>query len=217
MDQQLAELYKKIELLETRMQEKQVMPTYAQLTQEPKYDYDKFLTLIHSPCNKDWVKSHPLVKIKDKTGKYVSAKYLPIDKIELLLWMIFGAKNWKREILRENQFFNSVSVTVRLWYRIPGDTEWLFHDGIGAVGVQTDKDSAASELSAIKADAVMKAAPAAASYALGNAAEKLGELFGANLNKWSAETFSDYGLYEFESNGEQQEAVTQIEETELKF
>jgi len=79
--------------------------------------------------------------------------------------------------------FNSVYVKVRLHYKRPTDGEWSFHDGLGAVGVQTDKGASASDLNAIKQDAIMKALPAAESYAIKDAAEKLGVLFGKDLNR----------------------------------
>ena len=79
--------------------------------------------------------------------------------------------------------FNSVVVTVRLHLQHPLTGEWSYKDGIGAVGVQTDAGEDASAMQRIKHDAVMKAAPSAESYALKNAAEKLGPLFGSELGK----------------------------------
>jgi hypothetical protein len=54
---------------------------------------------------------------------------------------------------------------------------------LALVGVQTDAGKSAADLGAIKQDAVMKALPAAESYAIKDAAEKLGILFGKNLNR----------------------------------
>jgi hypothetical protein len=133
---------------------------------------DQLNLLLNQPPKKEWVKDHPFAK---------NVKYLPIDKVEFMLTKIFG--EWRVEILSEGQMFNSVYVKVRLHYKRPTDGEWSFHDGLGAVGVQTDKGSSASDLSAIKQDAIMKALPAAESYAIKDAAEKLGVLFGKDLNR----------------------------------
>ena len=58
-----------------------------------------------------------------------------------------------------------------------------FHDGIGASPLQTNKDAGAIEFDKIKSNAVMLAAPSAESYAIKDAAEKLGKLFGKDLNR----------------------------------
>ena len=133
---------------------------------------DQLNLLLNQPPKKEWVKDHPFAK---------NVKYLPIDKVEFMLTKIFG--EWRVEILSEGQMFNSVYVKVRLHYKRPTDGEWSFHDGLGAVGVQTDKGASASDLNAIKQDAIMKALPAAESYAVKDAAEKLGVLFGKDLNR----------------------------------
>ena len=59
----------------------------------------------------------------------------------------------------------------------------LFQDGVGAAPLQTDKGAGAVDFNAIKSDAVMKAAPAAESYAVKDAAEKIGKLFGKDMNR----------------------------------
>ena len=133
---------------------------------------DQLNLLLNQPPKKEWVKDHPFAK---------NVKYIPIDKVEFMLTKIFG--EWRVEILSEGQMFNSVYVKVRLHYKRPTDSVWSFHDGLGAVGVQTDKGASASDLNAIKQDAIMKALPAAESYAIKDAAEKLGVLFGKDLNR----------------------------------
>jgi len=133
---------------------------------------DQLNLLLNQQPKKEWVKEHPFAK---------NVRYIPIDKVEFLLTKIFG--EWRAEILAEGQMFNSVYVKVRLHYKNPIDGVWSFHDGLGAVGVQTDKGASASDLAAIKQDAIMKALPAAESYAIKDAAEKLGTLFGKDLNR----------------------------------
>lgn len=157
---------------------------------------DQLNLLLNQPPHASWVKDHPFAK---------NVKYLPIEKVEFLLTRIF--QQWKVEIISYSQIFQSVAVHVRLHYRNPIDGTWSYHDGVGAVGVQTDAGKAASDLSAIKADAIMKALPAAESYAIKDAAEKLGELFGKNLNRKDTIGFS--GSYTKQEQTPVQSPLTQ--------
>lgn len=118
-----------------------------------------------------WIEKHP----------YANVSYLPISKIEFLLTKIFN--KWWVEIRDSKLIANSVSVTVRLYYRNPitGDTE--FQDGIGAQPLQTDQGRGTTDFDAIKSNAVAMALPSAESYAIKDAAEKLGKLFGKDLNR----------------------------------
>lgn len=140
---------------------------------------DQLNLLLNQPVPEKWVKDHPYAK---------GVRYIPIEKIEFLLTRIF--QEWRVEILSEGQLFNSVYCKVRLHYKNPLDGIWSFHDGIGAVDVQTAKGESAADLSKIVANAVMKALPAAESYAIKDAAEKLGELFGKNLNRKDTMAFA---------------------------
>jgi hypothetical protein len=54
-------------------------------------------------------------------------------------------------------------------------------DGVGAATIQLNAGATQGDLSSIKPNAIMLAAPAAESYALKNAAEKFGSIFGGNL------------------------------------
>jgi len=106
---------------------------------------------------------------------------MPVNRIEYLLSRIFG--KWWVEIKGVNTIANSVVVTVRLYVTNPitGEVEW--NDGIGACPIQTDKGAGAMDWNHAKADGVMKSAPAAESYALKDAAEKFGKLFGKDLGR----------------------------------
>lgn len=156
------------------MAEQRTLPKIQDLHNDLQeaFKTDQLNLLLNQPPKAQWIKDHPFAK---------GVKYLPIDKVEFMLTKIFG--EWRVEIISEGQMFNSVYVKVRLHYKRPTDGEWSFHDGLGAVGVQTDKGASASDLSAIKQDAIMKALPAAESYAIKDAAEKLGVLFGKDLNR----------------------------------
>ena len=133
---------------------------------------DQLNLLLNQEVPKQWIKQHPFAK---------NVQYLPIDKVEFLLTRIF--QEWRCEVIDYKQVFNSVTCHVRLHYLNPTSGAWSYHDGVGAVGVQVDKGSNASDLNAIKQDAVMKALPAAKSYALKDAADHLGKLFGRDLNR----------------------------------
>lgn len=152
---------------------------------------DQLNLLLNQPVPKSWVCKHPIATkeiIVDGQKRKVPVEYIPIDKIEFMLTKIFG--EWRCEVMREGQMFNSVYVAIRLHYKNPLDGVWSFHDGLGSVGVQTDKGESASNLAAIKQDAIMKALPAAKSYALKDAAENLGVLFGKDLNRKDTLGFS---------------------------
>lgn len=132
----------------------------------------KFKDLLNQNPNKNWIKAHPFAKGVD---------YLPIDKIETMLDMIF--QQWRVEILSINQLAQSICCTVRLHYLNPITKEWSFHDGVGAAPLKTDKGFSAADLAHIKNDAVTTGAPAAKSFAIKDAAEHLGKLFGRDINR----------------------------------
>ncbi len=133
---------------------------------------DKYLAIVNSNPPKTFIEAHPTAK---------NVRYIPIDKIEWLLTRLY--QKWHVEILREGVLFNSIYVAVRLHYYNPITKEWEQQEGLGAVGVQTDKGKSAADLAAIKSDAIMKGLPAAESYAVKDAAEKIGRLFGKDLNR----------------------------------
>lgn len=162
-------------------------PTIAELSEnlETAAKNDILNIALNQEPPVSWIKSHPLINVKigEKGGQAIfePLKYIPIDKQRLLGRRFFGIV--EEEILREGVMFQSVYVAVRLNYRHPITGEKLFMDGIGAVGVQTDKGASAADLSKIKSDAIMKALPAAKSYALKNAFDSIGRIFGGEIQK----------------------------------
>lgn len=147
---------------------------------------DDFLKILNQEPPKAWVKDHPMAK---------GVKYLPIDKVETMLTKIF--QDWYPEVLREGQLLNSLYVTVRLHVKNPITGEMTHYDGVGAMAIQVEKGKNASDLSAIKSDAIMKGLPAAKSYAIKDAAEHIGKLFGRDLNRKDTIAFSpSYGTDE---------------------
>lgn len=128
--------------------------------------------LLNQEPKKEWIKDHPIAK---------NVKYLPIERVEWLLTNIFI--KWRPEVLREGILANSAYCTVRLHYKDPITGEWDWVDGVGAAPLQTDKGAGATDWTQIKSDAVMKGLPAAKSFAIKDAAETLGKLFGKDLNR----------------------------------
>jgi hypothetical protein len=147
---------------------------------------DDFLAVVNMEPPQQFVKPHPMVS---------GVTYLPIDKVEMMLTKVFQL--WRVEILREGQMLNSIFVTVRLHYKHPITNDLMFQDGTGAAPIQTDKGKSAADLAAIKNDAIMKALPAAESYAVKDAAEKIGRVFGRDLNRKDTLGFTpSYGTEE---------------------
>lgn len=128
--------------------------------------------LLNGEPKREWIKEHPMAK---------GVVYLPIERIEYLLTFIFA--KWRVEVKEVKVIANSVQVTVRLHVLDPITGEWDWQDGIGAAPIQTRKGASASDTSSITNDAVVKAAPSAKSYAVKDAAECFGKIFGKDLNR----------------------------------
>lgn len=127
-----------------------------------------------------WLVQHPMIR---------DYKYIPIEKIEYLLTRIFG--NWNVEIRGTQIVANSVVVTVRLHVNNPISGEAMWQDGIGAAPIQTDKGAGATDWNAVKTDGVQKAAPAAETYAVKDAAEKFGKIFGRDVSRKGSMNYTD--------------------------
>jgi len=137
--------------------------------------------LLNQEPKKEWIKSHPMAS---------GVKYVPIEVVEYLLTSIFV--HWSVEVKEIQVIANSSVVTIRLHYRHPsGEMRWT--DGIGACPIQTAKDAPATDFTQVRSDAVMKSVPAAESYAVKDAAEKLGKIFGKDLNRKDAFGYTALG------------------------
>ena len=163
------------------------LPKYEELVNgdiELKYDQNELNKLLNCPPSKNWTKDHPIAKkeiVKNGVKTKVPIQYLPIERVEALLTVLFI--RWHVEIRQVQVIANSVVVTVRLFYQdVLSDAE-LWQDGVGAAPIQTDQGAGAMDWNATKTDAVMKAVPAAESYAVKDAAEKIGKIFGKDLNR----------------------------------
>lgn len=121
---------------------------------------------------KAWIKTNELAN---------NSLYIPIDKIEYMLTRFFV--NWYVQVMDWKVIANSVSVHVRLHYQNPFTREFMYQDGLGAAPMQTNKGAGATDFNQIKNSAVQMALPAAETYAIKDAAEKIGRIFGKDLNR----------------------------------
>jgi len=159
------------------------LPKYEDLVSgnlDKKEAENELNKLLNMPPVEGWLKQHPTAK---------NVKYIPIERVEFLLTKIFI--RWWVEIRQVQTIANSVVVTIRLYYKDVLSDEILYQDGLGAAPIQTDKGAGAMDWNATKNDAVMKAAPAAESYAVKDAAEKIGKLFGKDMNRADKIVYSD--------------------------
>lgn len=136
--------------------------------------------ILNAEPKPEWVKVHPISKIK----------YLPIERIEYLLTMIFGW--WSVEVKDVKIIANSVVTTVRLHVKNPLTGELEYQDGIGAMPIQIKKDGqGALDFQKMSSNAIQLGAPAAESYAIKDAAEKFGKIFGKDVNRKNSADYID--------------------------
>lgn len=155
--------------------ENRKLPTIKELYSgelQTKSAQNNLNVLLNQPPPPKWLKDHPFAK---------NVKYIPIEKIEFLLTKLFI--QWRVEIKQVQIIANSCTVTVRLHYQNIIGNDWSWQDGIGASPIQTEAGAGAMDWDKTKNDAVMKAAPAAESYAIKDAAEKIGKIFGKDINR----------------------------------
>ena len=157
-------------------------PTMAELmdedTQLMRFRQDNLNVILNTPVPEKWIKRHPFVKIKIN-GSEQNLPYISVKKVKYLLNRIFGSYQW--EIKNVGQLLNAVYVTGKLTVVNPISGEIWSQEGCGATAIQMDKGATQGDLTAIKANAIQLALPSAESYALKNAAEKFGEIFGGNI------------------------------------
>ena len=125
----------------------------------------------------DKVNEFNLILSKEPEAEWVrkllgtDIKYLPIERLEWLMTSIFGQFHYEvKSVLVIN---NSVSCMVRVHYYNPVLDCWEWADGVGA-----------APLLATEGDmAVALALPAAKTFAVKDAVEPLGKMFGKDLNR----------------------------------
>jgi len=167
--------------------EKKNLPTLKDLYSgelETKENQNTLNVLLNQPPQAAWLKDHPMatkeIMIDGRKVK-VPVQYIPIERIEYLLTRLF--LQWRVEVKQIQVIANSCVVSVRLHYQNILNDEWSWQDGIGAAPIQTDSGKGAMDWNYAKNDGVMKSAPAAESYAIKDAAEKIGKIFGKDLNR----------------------------------
>lgn len=146
--------------------------------------FNELNKILNSEPNIQWLQAHPYAKKKINTESgviEVPCTYVTVQRMEWLLTNIFIV--WNLEILQVQLMANSVVVTVRLHYRNPIDGKMYFSDGVGAAPIQTDSGAGAIEFQKMKNNAIQIGAPAAESFAFKDAAEKIGRIFGKDLNR----------------------------------
>lgn len=130
-----------------------------------------------------WVKTHPFIK---------GYKYLPIEKVEFLLAVIFQV--YKIEVIEYKMILNAVTVHVRVHYKDLTTGEMMFHDGVGALEPQTKGGTGALRLDIenINPGAIAMALPIAKSVAVKDACDHLGRVFGSSLNRKDSFSETDF-------------------------
>ena len=156
--------------------------------------------LLNQDPSPKWIKDHPTAD---------NVKYIPISIIEWLLTFLFVS--WRVEILDSKILGNAVTVTIRLYFRDPISGEEKWTDGIGAAPLQTNKGAGATDFNQLKNAAVMIAAPMAKTYAIKDAAETLGKIFGKDLNRKDQAAYDQF-LGRFEKKDELTEIKNRIKE-----
>ena len=136
--------------------------------------------ILNAEPKKEWVRLHPMTK----------QNYMPIDRVEYLLTMIFGS--WNVEIKAIQLIANSVVATVRIHVKNPVTGLDEYQDGVGAVPIQIKKDKGgAIDFANMNSSAIQIGAPAAESYAFKDAAEKFGKIFGKDINRKDSPSYVD--------------------------
>lgn len=169
------------------------LPTIDDLSKDTDVSIKEngLMVLLNQEPPISWLKKHPTITVKEeKEGRIINAPYLylPINKIEYLLSRIFT--RWWVDIKSVQCLANSVVVCVRLHVVNPIDGEEIWQDGVGASPIQTDKGAGAMDWNKAKSSGVMMATPSAESYAIKDAAEKFGKLFGKDLNRKESMDYS---------------------------
>lgn len=148
------------------------IPTLQELYAEDGSAFmnDKFQQMLNQDPIAHWVKVEKNIP------------YLPIDKVEILLDRIFVGMV-QVEIKEVKIVLNSIQATVRLLVFHPIKQMWVFNDGVGAMPIQLAKGATPGDLSKVNHAAIQMNAPAAVSFAVKDAAERFGKIFGRDLSR----------------------------------
>jgi hypothetical protein len=150
------------------------LPKLSDLVEDTEMSIkDNQLTvLLNQPPPEQWLSEHPMIK---------GYKYLSVQRVEWLMTRIYG--KYQTIVKDVKVLANSVTVTVSVSVTNPVTGELEYQDGVGACPIQTDKGAGAMDWNFAKSDGVMKALPAAKSYAFKDACESFGKIFGKDLGR----------------------------------
>jgi hypothetical protein len=144
-----------------------------------------------------------------KQNKFANnSNYIPVGIVEFLLTSIYI--KWRVEVKTVQVIANSVVVTIRLFVLDPITGEWDWQDGVGASPIQTKSGAAATDFGQVNTSAVQMAAPAAETYAFKDAAEKLGKLFGKDLNRKDEMNYAPMMADKFTAQPEKEEIPEEL-------
>ena len=132
---------------------------------------DELVKFLNQSPPEQWLEKTP-------DGK---AKTMPIGRAQWLLTNIF--QEWYVEVLKADTMFNSLVCTVRVYYKDPVDGTYHHQDGVGAAPAKTAKGAKASDMTEILNDAVQTGLPAAKSFAIKDACDHIGPMFGRDINR----------------------------------
>jgi hypothetical protein len=130
---------------------------------DPEYmaRVNEFNAILNQEPTKEWI----------KTLAGANIKYLPIERLEWLLTSIYGQFNY--EVREVRVIEGSITATVRVHLFNPVLGDWFFVDGVGAAAILSGEGDMAVAL----------ALPAAKTFAVKDAVEPLGKIFGKDLNR----------------------------------
>ena len=134
--------------------------------------FEDFQRILNKQPSKKNIKKNKLANDSD---------YIPISILEKQLDEVYGGL-WKYRVTQIFQLLNSIVVVLELEVYHPSGV-WIMRGCIGAVPIQLKKDENDITPNTINKMAVQMNAPSAKSFALSNAIQSLGEVFGRNINR----------------------------------
>ena len=187
----------------TKMQT-EIEKIFLSKLEEAKADKVSFKNFINRTPPANWLKAHPMAKRK-VDGINMPTEYLPIERLTWMVRHVF--ESYEVKVKHVQLILNSVQVTVNITMV---DCFGVVHtqDGIGAAGIQMDAGASITELSKVKLSGVQMAAPAAMTFAEKDAIERVGKIFGSDINR------QDVLYYELQENNVEPK-YTPIEETPI--
>lgn len=154
----------------------------AKLTTEDKVEQfakiDDLNAFLNSTPPSEWLE-------RTADGK---ANTMPIGRVEWLLQNIF--QEYFIEVKEVTTMFNSLVCVVRVHYKDPITGDFKYQDGVGAAPAKTSKGASAADMSRILNDSVQTGLPAAKSFAIKDACDHIGRMFGRDINRKGQFTYT---------------------------